>query len=140
MMTAKERYEKAWDAFLIHLKHHPTAGLRPFLADKHVCYGSMLNWMTEKGYSVSQAKSEIRKAHAEAQDKKEEAASDGPSNLFVPMEPLKETCADLPMADILCGISLTFPNGTIATIKKGSAKAVMSLMKLYEKEDMLCLD
>lgn len=140
MMTAKERFEKAWDAFLIHLNHHPTAGLRPFLADKHVCYGSMLNWMKEKGYSVSHAKSEIRKAHAEAQDKIEEATSDGSGNLFVPMEPLKETSISLSLGDTLCGINLTFPNGTIATIKKGSAKAVMSLMKLYEKEDMLCLD
>ena len=40
----------------------------------------------------------------------------------------------------LFGITLTFPNGTIVTIKKGSAKSVMHLMKLYEKEDMLCLD
>ena len=40
----------------------------------------------------------------------------------------------------LFGIPLTFPNGTIVTIKKGSVKSVMHLMKLYEKEDMLCLD
>jgi len=40
----------------------------------------------------------------------------------------------------LFGITLTFPNGTIVTIKKGSAKSVMHLMKLYEKEDLLCLD
>lgn len=31
------------------------------------------------------------------------------------------------------GITLTFPNGTIVTIKKGSAKSVMHLMKLYER-------
>ena len=40
----------------------------------------------------------------------------------------------------LFGITLTFPNGTIVTIKKGSAKSIMHLMKLYEKEDLLCLD
>lgn len=136
MMTAKERYEKAWDAFLIHLNHHPTAGLRPFLADKHVSYGSMLNWMMEKGYSVSQAKSEIRKAQAEASKDLEEAAN---GNLLVPVVPTEVPCKEL-QEDILCGVSLTFPNGTVATIKKGSAKAVMSLMKLYEREDMLCLD
>lgn len=47
---------------------------------------------------------------------------------------------EAPTEDVLSGISLTFPNGTIVNIKKGSAKSVMALMKLYEKEDMLCLD
>lgn len=140
METAKERYEKAWDAFLIHLNNDPQKCLRTFLADKHIDYKGMHNWMLESGYSVSQAKSEIRKAHAEALAKRVKAMSDGQTNLFVPIAPIKEPGNEQPAEDILCGVSLTFPNGTIATIKKGSAKAVMTLMKLYEKEDMLCLD
>lgn len=140
METAKERYEKAWDAFLIHLNHHPKKCLRAFLADKHVSYKGMRNWMLEKGYSVSHAKSEIRKSYAEAQAKREKVMGDGSSQLFVPMKPIKEPINELPAEYALYGVSLTFPNGTITTIKKGSAKAIMSLMKLYEKEDMLCLD
>ena len=53
MMTATERYEKAWSAFLTRLNSRPETRLRPFLADKHVSYGGMQNWMMTKGYSVS---------------------------------------------------------------------------------------
>ena len=38
------------------------------------------------------------------------------------------------------GINITFPNGTLVSVKKGCAKSVMALMKLYEKEDAVCLD
>ena len=88
-MRATERYERAWNAFQIHLNHNPKASLIPFLKERHVNHRSMHRWMSE---------------------------------------------------NYLFGITLTFPNGTIVTIKKGSAKSVMHLMKLYEKEDMLCLD
>ena len=37
-------------------------------------------------------------------------------------------------------ICITFPNGTLVSVKKGCAKSVMALMKLYEKEDAGCLD
>ena len=51
--------------------------------------------------------------------------------MFLPMEmPSDSVCPE----NYLFGITLTFPNGTIVTIKKGSAKSVMHLMKLYEKE------
>ena len=52
--------------------------------------------------------------------------------MFVPMEP---PAIDLPMEDLLYGINITFPNGTLVSVKKGCAKSVMALMKLYEKED-----
>ena len=40
----------------------------------------------------------------------------------------------------LYGINITFPNGTVVSVKKGCAKSVMALMKLYEEEDAVCLD
>ena len=55
----------------------------------------------------------------------------------MPMEP---PTIDLPMEDLLYGINITFPNGTLVSVKKGCAKSVMALMKLYEKEDAVCLD
>ena len=57
--------------------------------------------------------------------------------MFVPMEP---PTIGLPMEDLLYGINITFPNGTVVSVKKGCAKSVMALMKLYEKEDAVCLD
>ena len=51
-MRATERYERAWNAFQIHLNHNPKASLIPFLKERHVNHRSMHRWMSEKGYSV----------------------------------------------------------------------------------------
>ena len=60
-------------------------------------------------------------------------------NLFLPMTtdqlaPQSEFC------DILSGVSLIFPDGTQVNIKRGSAQAVMSFLKLYQTEGLPCLD
>lgn len=97
----------------------------------------MMNWMCEKGYSVLRAKQEIRQAQEAARREKAEASTSSTGMMFVPMEP---PAIDLPMEDLLYGINITFPNGTLVSVKKGCAKSVMALMKLYEKEDAVCLD
>ena len=136
-MRATERYERAWNAFQIHLNHNPKASLIPFLKERHVSHRSMHRWMSEKGYSVRLAKQQIRLLQAEARKECSEAIAKDTGMMFLPMEmPSEPICPE----NYLFGITLTFPNGTIVTIKKGSAKSVMHLMKLYEKEDLLCLD
>lgn len=90
-----------------------------------------------KGYSVLRAKKEIRQAQEAARREKAEASASSTGMMFVPMEP---PTIDLPMEDLLYGINITFPNGTLVSVKKGCAKSVMALMKLYEKEDAGCLD
>lgn len=64
-MRATERYERAWNAFQIHLNHNPKASLIPFLKERHVSHRSMHRWMSEKGYSVRLAKQQIRLLQAE---------------------------------------------------------------------------
>ena len=127
-MTANERFEKAWDSFLVYLNRNPKAQLTPFLKERHVNHRTMMNWMCEKGYSVLRAKKEIRQAQEAARREKAEASASSTGMMFVPME------------DLLYGINITFPNGTLVSVKKGCAKSVMALMKLYEKEDAGCLD
>ena len=46
-MTANERYEKAWDSFLVYLYRNPKAQLTPFLKERHVNHRTMMNWMSE---------------------------------------------------------------------------------------------
>ena len=136
-MTTNERFEKAWNSFLIYLNRNPKAHLTPFLKERHVNHRTMQNWMSEKGYSVLRAKHEIREVQEAARKECSEAIAKDTGMMFLPMEmPSEPVCPE----NYLFGITLTFPNGTIVTIKKGSAKSVMHLMKLYEKEDMLCLD
>lgn len=133
MTVAEERYEKAWNSFLIYLNHHPGAWLKPFLEERHINHRSMNNWLWKKGYSVLKAK---REAYA-AQTEEFDSIQSDTSATFLPLQPSFEPAQEL---DLLSGINVTFPNGTMVTIKKGSAKSVMQLMKLYEKEELLCLD
>ena len=43
MTLADERFEKAWNSFLIYLNHHPNAQLTPFLKERHVNHRTMQN-------------------------------------------------------------------------------------------------
>ena len=54
--------------------------------------------------------------------------------MFLPVT-ADETASGNPMpdADLLSGVSLTFPDGTIVNIKRGSAKALVSFLSLYWK-------
>ena len=46
-MTANERFEKAWNSFLVYLNRNPKAQLTPFLKERHVNHRTMMNWMSE---------------------------------------------------------------------------------------------
>ena len=85
-MRAEERYERAWNAFQIHLNHNPKASLIPFLKERHVNHRMMYRWMSEKGYSVKLAKQQIRLLQAEARKEKSEATAKDTGMMFLPME------------------------------------------------------
>ena len=82
-------------------------------------------------------KHEIREVQEAARKERAEASTANTGVMFVPME---SPTIDLPVEDLLQGINITFPNGTVVSVKKGCAKSVMALMKLYEKEDAVFLD
>ena len=103
-MRATERYERAWNAFLIHLNHNPKASLIPFLKERHVSHRSMHRWMSEKGYSVRLAKQQIRLLQAEARKECSEATAKDTGMMFLPMEmPSDSVCPE----NYLFGITLT---------------------------------
>ena len=71
----------------------------------------MHRWMSE-GYSVRLAKQQIRLLQAEA--RKECSAAKDTGMMFLPMK-----CHPVRLSrELSFGITLTFPNGTIVTIKK----------------------
>ena len=47
---------------------------------------------------------------------------------------------DVGMEEVVYGIKIRFGNGSLVWVKKGCGKCVMGLMKVYEKEDGVCLD
>lgn len=135
-MTANERYEKAWNAFLVLLNRDSKSRLTHFLREQHVNIRGMQKWMSEKGLSVQSAKLQIRMCQAHAQKESLPPCSETTGTMFLPVEPSTPTES----RDLLSGVSFVFPDGTHVSIKSGSAKAVISLMKLYQKEELLCLE
>lgn len=138
-MTAAKRYESVWNAFLNELSHNPTATLTSFLKRCNVRQGRMKRWMENNGLSVKEAKKRLRDCQHDGIGDPMSPLSEDPGSLFLPMAtdkpaPRSESC------DILFGVSLTFPDGTQVNIKRGSAQAVMSFLKLYQREDLPCLD
>lgn len=134
-MTANERYEKAWNAFLVLLNRDSKIRLTPYLRNENVNIRGMQNWMSEKGLSVQSAKQHIRKCQEQARMEPPAPCSASTGAMFLPVE----TSVPAYSRDLLSGVSFVFPDGTHVSIKSGSAKAVMSLMKLYQKEELLCL-
>ena len=135
-MTANERYEKVWNSYLILLNRDSKRRLTPFLREQHVPIRGMQKWMSGKGFSVMGAKLQIRLCQAHVQKESLPACPETTGAVFLPVEPPAPTCSQ----DQLSGVSFVFPDGTHVSIKSGSAKAVISLMKLYQKEELLCLE
>jgi hypothetical protein len=59
---------------------------------------------------------------------------------FLPVLPNNQQETDTQSGGILTGISLTLPDGTAISIRRGSAKAVVSFLKLYSGEVTPCSD
>lgn len=135
-MTANERYEKAWNAYLVLLNRDSKSRLVPFLREQHINVRGMQKWMSEKGLYVQSAKQQIRMSQMQARTETSDPSCETTGAMFIPVEPSAPTCS----GDLLSGISFVFPDGTQVSIKSGSAKAVMSLMKLYQREELLCLE
>ncbi len=124
-----KRYEKAWDSFLVYLSRNPKAQLTPFLKERHVNHRTMKNWMCKKDIRFACQKGNPPSPGGSPQ-RKSRSICIKYCMMFVPMEP---PTIDLPMEDLLYGINITFPNGTLVSVKKGCAKSVMALMNFMRR-------
>ena len=138
MKTAEERYEKTWNSYLDLLNKDSKASLVSFLKSKSVYYRGMKQWMSRNGLSVYDAKAKVRDCQHKALS--DEPVSCNTELMFLPVT-ADETASGTPMpyAYLLSGVSLTFPDGTIVNIKRGSAKALVSFLSLYRKGGEPCL-
>ena len=138
-MIAAKRYESVWNAFLKELPRNPTITLSSVQEKWHTNRKGMQRWMNNNGLSVKEAKKRIRGCNQYVTENPIPPIPEVADSLFLPMTtdrpaPQSESC------DILSGVSLTFPDGTQVNIKRGSAQAVMSFLKLYQMEGLPCLD
>lgn len=138
MTTAEELYEKTWNSYLELLNKNPGASLASFTQSKSVYHRGMTKWMSRNGLSVYDAKAKIRECQRKALSGEPVSCNTG--SMFLPVTP-DETASVTPAmeSDFLSGVSLTFPDGTIVNIKRGSAKALVSFLSLYRKGGEPCL-
>jgi len=93
--------------------------------------------MCRHGYSVRAARKRVLALQPERSDVPS-AESGSPS--FLPVCVSGARVSDTRSPDLLAGVSLTLPDGTVVSIRRGSAGAVASFLKLYSGEDVPCSD
>ena len=137
LQTADARYEKTWHQFLSELEKQPRLRLAAFLRFVQVKQRGFDKWLYARGYSVHAAKERVLKFRNES-DALDSSMSSASS--ILPVRLVSEPDVPVRPCDLLSGISLTLPDGTVINIRRGSAEAVVSFLKLYSGEDKPCSD
>ena len=127
------RYEKTWNDYLSSLATKPGLPLRSFLRLRHIRIHSFEMWMSRRGLSA-------RQARAQAQSLQPELSNAPSGTSFLPVVFHEEPRLESQSYDILTGISLTLPDGTVISIRRGSPESVVSFLRLYSGEGSPCLD
>lgn len=136
-MTADARYEKAWHQFLSKLEREPRLRLSVFLRSIHVHHRGFEKWLYSQGYSVQKAKRQALRLREESVST---GSPVGDVPLFLPVHVQSVPASQESLSSLLSGISLTLPDGTVVSIRRGSAEAVVSFLKLYSRESNVCSD
>ena len=135
--SADIRHESTWQQFLSALERNPHMHLKRYLRLHHVSQRGFERWLYGKGYSVREAKDRILQLQHES------AMQESPlteASSFLPVALSDSESETARPCDLLTGISLTFPDGTVINIRRGSAEAVVSFLKLYSGEGVPCSD
>ena len=137
LQTADARYEKTWHQFLSELEKQPRLRLAAYLRSVQVKQRGFDKWLYARGYSVHDAKERVLKFRNEsdALDSSMPSASS-----ILPVRLVSEPDVPIRPCDLLTGISLTLPDGTVINSRRGSAEAVVSFLKLYSEEGVPCSD
>ena len=138
-MIASKRYESVWNTFLQELTRDSAVTLSSLQKKWHVNRSGMKQWMRNSGLSVKEAKKHIHECRHYAEEGQMLPLPATAGNLFLPMT-TDQPALQPESCEILSGVSLVFPDGTQVNIRRGSAQAVMSFLKLYQREDLPCLD
>ena len=131
------RHESTWQQFLSALERNPHMHLSRYLRIHNVSQRGFEKWLYKKGYSVREAKDRVLQLQRESAIRESSLTE---ASSFLPIafgEGESETARPV---NILTGISLTLPDGTVISIRRGSAEAVVSFLKLYSGEDAPCSD
>ena len=135
--SVNSRNEKVWNDYLSELAKTPALSLTRFLKTRHVVVHNFEVWMSRRGYRALQARAHAASLQQESLKQEMTMASE---SSFVPVVVHEDSRPEPRSGDILTGISLTLPDGTVISIRRGSAEAVVSFLKLYSGEGKTCSD
>jgi hypothetical protein len=130
--TVDARNERLWQKYLSLLEKQPTLRLASYLRMARVGLHGFERWMRSRGYRVRDAKQHILRLRRESEVL---AASS-----FIPVCLNTDQDAYAQPHYFLTGVSLTLPDGTTVSIRRGSAESIVSFLKLYSGEGSPCSD
>lgn len=140
-LSSDARYEKIWHLYLSEFELQPDLRLTSYLRSRQINRCTFATWMLRHGHSVREARSLVLRMETDAGGY---GLSTAGTFLPVLLDGQDGTCArDRAVAhdcDQLTGVSLTLPGGTVVSIRRGSAEAVVSFIRLYTGEDVPCSD
>lgn len=136
-MTATERYEQTWKKFLVEIDKEPSVTLISVQQENHISISGMSRWMNEHGLSVKDTRKLIKICQQKTSEESLSSSSVTTGSMFLPVK-VGDCAVSTESQDQLHGINFVFPDGTQVSVKHGSARAVMSFLKLYRMEDVSC--
>ena len=139
IMTKSERFEKVWQSYIVSLKTNPNASFAAHVRNSHVSVGYMRNWIYEHGLSITGAKALARACQIEEKLKSlpSVVSEDNEPAMFAPVTVSR---GKIKPEEMLFGISVTLPGGTVVSVKQGSAEAIVSFISHYVEKEVPCLD
>ena len=128
-MIQNETYEQLWLRFLFELNKSPDLTLASFLKRQDVNPASMKQWVESRKLGVKKAKSVIQLCR---ETLFQDSWAPGNAVIYLPMTVVEAKETTNP-TNLMKGITLTFPDGTVASVSRATPEALHSLIKLYRE-------
>ena len=128
-MIQNETYEQLWLRFLFELNKRPDLTLASFLKRQDVNPASMKQWVESGKLGIKKAKSVIQLCR---ETLFQDSWASGNDVIYLPMTVVEAKETTNP-TDLMKGITLTFPDGTVASVSRATPEALYSLIKLYRE-------
>lgn len=128
-MIQNETYKQLWLRFLFELNKRPDLTLASFLKRQDVNPASMKQWVESRKLGVKKAKSVIQLCR---ETLFLDSWASGNDVIYLPMTVIEAKETTNP-TNLMKGITLTFPDGTVASVSRATPEALHSLIKLYRE-------
>ena len=131
-MTAHDLYTQSLSEYKSRLCSFPGLTLRSYCREYHVHYHGMTLWLSRHGIRIRDLKASNSTPLPEC-----------PQSSFSRLVPVPDSTARAESSsDMLYGVTITFPDGVIVSIKQGSSFSVHRFIHRYNhqiKEEQSCL-